>query len=172
MSNDNTESGDSGASVGSDVMNLLQAQSGQLDQMQGQMDGLAAGTEAGADSDQAREGVVDSAALERTKHNQPWYVIEFPVIEGPLGDRRVEVGVQGYSWQMARGTPHAVPQMVVSVLNDAVQTHYKTVVDKETKTAYQKPMNRTAYPYQQHGGKFKNADTARDAVAKLLKARD
>ena len=159
------------ALIGGDAIGMLMAQSNQLNEIQGQMDGLTAGAENSSDTDDDRGGVVDAAELERTKHNQPWYVIEFPVIEGPLGDRRVEVGVQGYSWQMARGVPHAVPEMVVSVLNDAVQTHYKTVVDKATKTAYQQPSARMAYPYQQHGNKFKNAEAARNAAAKLIEAR-
>lgn len=67
--------------------------------------------------------------------------------EGPLGDKDVFVGVNGVGYLIQRNKEVDVPDGVVDVLRNAVETRYETMRDPASGAEIMKPYEQLAYPF-------------------------
>lgn len=85
---------------------------------------------AAADSQATPEPTVTPAASANKPTGEKYYKIKIPKQEGPDGKQDVKAGVNGRVWRIKRDMVVIVPERVIHVLDNAINT--QLMVDSET----------------------------------------
>ena len=118
----------------------------------------------GANSTPPAPGGDTKKPVESKPKAEKYFVISIGTTNDPMGDVDAQVGVNGRMWRIRRGYAVAVPESVVEVLKNGVQTRYFETKNKHTGEVEQVARKVRTYPFQEHS-QHRSKEAAEKAAA-------